>query len=182
MPRRPARKDDLSPALRVCDAIGGLVEFWGFSRQLGRIWALLYLSPRPLAAAEVQRELAISAGLASGALRELLRWGVARKVWQPGERRDFYEAETDLWKMVSRVFEERERKLIDEARATLDRASADLAGEGKRGAAPERELARFRQGRVDELRRLTGAAEAMLRLLLATRRVDASGLARDLGT
>jgi len=175
------RDDDLPAELRVCDAIGGLVEFWGFSRHLGRIWTLLYLTPRPRSAGDVQRELSISAGAASAALRELLRWGVLRKVWVPGERKDWFEAETDLWKMVSRVFEEREKKLIDQARGALDRASADLDAEAKRGPAADRELAAFRRGRVDELRRLAQTAEVMLQLLVRTRRLDATGLDRDLG-
>jgi len=99
----------------------------------------------------------------------------------PGERKDWFEAETDLWKMVSRVFEEREKKLIDQARGALDRASADLDAEAKRGPAADRELAAFRRGRVDELRRLAQTAEVMLQLLVRTRRLDATGLDRNLG-
>ena len=82
--------------------------------------------------------------------------------------------------MVSRVFEEREKKLIDSARSALDRAYQDLEGEAKKGAAAARELASFRRGRVDELRRLAQTAEMMLQLLVRTRRVDATSLGRDL--
>ena len=172
---------ELTPVLRVCDAVGGLMEFWGFSRHMGRVWTLLYLAPKPLATPEIQLELSISAGAVSAVIRELLRWGVVRKLWVPGERKDYYEAETDLWKMVSRVFEEREKKLLDETRTTLDRAAEELATEARRRSGEGRTLATFQRDRVEELRRLCGAAEMMLRMLVQTQRVDASSIARDLG-
>src|SRR5258708_31435088 len=93
---------------RVVETIGALMEFWGFKAMLGRIWAVLYLSSDPRSAAEIGDKLSLSAGSVSTALAELLKWGVVKKAWRPGERREFYEAETSVWKMVSRVFRERE--------------------------------------------------------------------------
>ena len=93
----------------VSDSIGRLIEFWGFKRNMGRLWGILYLSDRPLSAPEIQSRLQLSSGAVSMTLNELTRWGVVKKVWLQGERRDHYAAEGNFWKMISRVFIERER-------------------------------------------------------------------------
>ncbi len=175
-----AESEDLTPARRASDTVGRLMEFWGFSRHLGRAWTLLFLSPQPLSSGDIQSELTLSAAAVSTLLRELLRWGVVRKVWLPGERKDHYVAETDLWKMVTRVFEERERNLISEARESLDRASQDLDAAARKGGAETRDLAAFRKERVDQLLQLCRLAEAMLENLMRTQRIDARPLDRDL--
>ena len=73
--------------LRVVDAVGSLMELWGFRRQLGRIWAVLFLSERPLAAPELCERLQISTGLLSMSLAELRRWAVVRSASVPGDRK-----------------------------------------------------------------------------------------------
>src|SRR5580692_7327072 len=90
----------------VSDVIGRLIEFWGFKRNMGRVWSVLYLSPAPLSAEDLRHLLKLSSGAVSMTLSELSRWGVVRKVWVQGERRDFYAAEVQLWRMISRVFNE----------------------------------------------------------------------------
>ncbi|HET8734161.1 MAG TPA: ArsR family transcriptional regulator, partial [Anaeromyxobacteraceae bacterium] len=95
--------------LAVADAVGALMELWGFRRQLGRIWAVLFLSERPLAAPELCDRLEISTGLLSMSLAELRHWGVVRSVDIPGDRKEHFEAETDIWMLVRRVLSERER-------------------------------------------------------------------------
>jgi transcriptional regulator, ArsR family len=94
----------------MADAIGQLMEFWNFKSNLGRIWTLLYLSPEPVPAAEISESLNLSAGAVSMATNELLRWKAIRKIHQPGERRDFFTAETDLWKLITGVLSDRERR------------------------------------------------------------------------
>ena len=58
------------------DAVGNVIEFWGFKRNQGRVWALLYLRGEPLTAGEIERELELSKGGVSMLLRDLERWGV----------------------------------------------------------------------------------------------------------
>ena len=72
--------------LAVADAVGALMELWGFRRQLGRIWAVLFLSDRALAAPELCDRLQISTGLLSMSLAELRAWGVVRSVEVRGVR------------------------------------------------------------------------------------------------
>ena len=172
---------ELSPTLRCCDVVGRLMEFWGFSRHMGRVWTLLYLSQDPLPSTDIQTQLQISAAAVSTVLKELRRWGVVKKVWKPGERKDYYGAETDLWKMVSRVFEERERNLITEARESFEAVSSELDAKARKGKAAERDLAAFRKERVEQLLLLSKTAELMLENLMKHSRLDLSPLKRDLG-
>lgn len=117
--------DHLQEAELLCaDAIGDVIEHWGFRKALGRVWAVLYLETVPLSAADVAERLSMSSGAVSTTMTELQRWGVARRVWKPGERKEFFEAETDFWKMISKVVSERERFLADSVRSRLDKAAA----------------------------------------------------------
>src|SRR5690349_1501337 len=115
--------------LRVADAVGALMEAWGFKRNMGRLWALLYLEQRPLSAQDIGDRLAISSGATSMLLTELQQWSIVKKTWIPGERREHFEAETSIWKMVSRVFRERELRWIEDALAVFESAQGELAAD-----------------------------------------------------
>lgn len=110
--------------LLAADAIGDVIGYWGFRKALGRVWTVLYLGEEPRSAADLAKTLSISAGTVSTTLAELGRWGVVRRVWRPGQRKEFYEAETDFWKMISRVVNERERFLAESVRSRLEEAAA----------------------------------------------------------
>src|SRR4029079_6784947 len=111
----------------VSDVVGRLIEFWGFKRNMGRVWTVLYLSPDPMSAEDLRRALTLSSGAVSMTLSELSRWGVVRKVWVQGERKDFYTAEVQLWRMISRVFNEREKSEITMAIEAFEEALVDVA-------------------------------------------------------
>jgi DNA-binding transcriptional regulator GbsR (MarR family) len=115
-----------SAVLQIADAVGGLMEAWGFKRNLGRMWTILYLEDRPLSAPELGERLQLSTGAVSMLLTELGQWGAARKTWVVGERREHYEAETSIWKMVSRVFRERELQWIQTALEQFEAAKAKI--------------------------------------------------------
>ncbi len=158
--------------LRVADAVGALMELWGFRRQLGRIWAVLFLSDRPLAAPELCERLQISTGLLSMSLAELRRWGVVRSVAIPGDRKEHFEAETHVWKMVRRVLAEREKKAVEEALAVFEGALA-----GARGALADvdprvKTAARHQIQRLEQLVALSRAGLGILKVLLENARVD----------
>ena len=112
--------------LQVVDAVGELIERWGFKRNMGRVWALLYLEQAPLSSADLGERLSLSSGAMSMLLAELGQWGVVRKAWVPGERREYYQAETSIWKMVSRVLRERELRWIQDALEQFTAADAAL--------------------------------------------------------
>src|SRR6187431_2496712 len=102
---RPAADPDTllrDAELLAADAIGDIIEHWGFRKVLGRVWTVLFIAAEPLPAATIGDRLSMSAGATSMALTELQRWGVVKRVWRPGERKEFYEAETDFWRMISK--------------------------------------------------------------------------------
>ncbi|MBA3819632.1 MAG: ArsR family transcriptional regulator [Deltaproteobacteria bacterium] len=114
--------------LKVADAVGALIESWGFKRNMGRMWVVLYLEDHPLTAAELGERLGLSTGSVSMLLTELQEWGAIKKAWVVGGRKEHYEAETNIWKMVSRVFRERELQWIKTALDAFENANAQLDG------------------------------------------------------
>ncbi len=158
----------------VSDSIGRLIEFWGFKRNMGRLWAILYLSDRPLSAPQIQERLQLSSGAVSMTLNELTRWGVVKKVWIQGERRDHYTAEGNFWKMISRVFNERERVEVLDAIDTMEDALEFLRDKAKSGE--DRGRARFQEERIRELLDLARLGKQLLDTLVKDAKVDGSPL------
>src|SRR5512138_3003573 len=162
--------------LAVADAVGALMELWGFRRQLGRIWAVLFLSDRPLAAPDLCERLHISTGLLSMSLAELRRWGVVRSVEIPGDRKEHFEAETNVWKLVSRVLREREKRAVEGALATFEGVLQDLRAALADVDPVVKRAARFKARRLELLAELSRAALSVLRLLVDSGRADAGPL------
>ena len=90
---------------------GTMGVLWGINRSMARIHAFVLLNEEPVDLETVSEELNISRGNASMSLKELRNWGVIHRVHISGDRRDFYVAEPDIWKMlfsIARVRKERE--------------------------------------------------------------------------
>ena len=166
--------------LAVSDAVGRLMEFWSFKRNMGRVWSVLYLSPSPLTAADLKELLQISSGAVSMTLAELTRWGVVKKVWVQGERRDFYVAEVALWRMISRVLGERERSEIQAAVESFERAITELDARRVDASGEERARADLQMRRIRALLDLAKLGRTLLDVLLSTAKLDAEPLARFL--
>jgi DNA-binding transcriptional regulator GbsR (MarR family) len=162
--------------LAVADAVGAIMELWGFRRQLGRVWAVLFLSDRPLAAPELCARLEISTGLLSMSLAELRRWGVVRPVEVAGDRKEHYAPETNVWRMVARVLREREHRAVEGALATFERALHD-ARAALVDLDPEvKAAARFKARRLEQLVDLSRAALNVLRVVVEGVRADVGPL------
>jgi DNA-binding transcriptional regulator GbsR (MarR family) len=101
------------------ETMGRITSFWGFSKIMGQLYGFLYLSPRPLTLDEMAENLSVSKGNVSINIRALERWSMVRQVWVKGDRKDFYEAETDFWKIIRGVLKEREKKEFDQALGSI---------------------------------------------------------------
>lgn len=137
-PPYPTRDDAAARARAiglVAEAMGEVIGFWNFKPSMGRVWAVLYLSAEPLDAEQIESRTGLSAGMISTTIQELLQWGVIRRHPAPGERRRLFVAETDVWMLVTRVFRERELRLVGRVIDQLEAALLILDGEG-RGADP----------------------------------------------
>lgn len=156
------------------ETCGRIAQFWGFTRTMGRVFGLLYLSPEPLAQPEIQARLAISAGSASMTLSALIDWGVVHKVWIRGQRREHYRSETDFWTMISGVLNRRERREIAAAVETVSKATATArALKTKRASsAATRKEAAFALERLERLEEICRLGETLLDMLLGSLTLD----------
>jgi DNA-binding transcriptional regulator GbsR (MarR family) len=165
----------------VSDVVGRLIEFWGFKRNMGRVWTVLYLSTEPLSAEDLRHALKLSSGAVSMTLSELARWGVVRRVWIQGERRDFYTAEVQLWRMISRVFNEREKSEVTAAIDVFEDALEKLDRIRRTSADPAmRARADLQHERIAQLLELARLGRRLLDALVSTAKVDAEPLVRFL--
>jgi DNA-binding transcriptional regulator GbsR (MarR family) len=110
---------------------GNLGERWGVNRSVSQIHALLYASQRPLAAEDIAEALGIARSNVSNSLRELLGWNLIRPVPVLGDRRTFYQAETDLLVLMSRIAAGRKARELDPAAEAL-RHCVEIARNDKR--------------------------------------------------
>jgi DNA-binding transcriptional regulator GbsR (MarR family) len=92
---------------------------WGVNRSVAQIQALLYLSDRPLTAEDIAETLGMARSNVSNSIRELLGWKLIRRVPVLGDRRDHYEAEADLWQIMTHIARGRKEREIDPAVAAL---------------------------------------------------------------
>lgn len=99
---------------------------WGVNRSVAQIQALLFLSERPLPAEEIAEKLGIARSNVSNSLRELQAWKLIRRVPVAGDRRDHFEAETDLWQMATKVAQGRKEREIDPMVAAIRAAMRDI--------------------------------------------------------
>ena len=122
--------DRLPPAVeRFVLHWGDMGSQWGVNRSVAQIHALLYLSERPLTAEEISDRLGMARSNVSNSLKELIGWKLVRRVPVLGDRRDHFEAETDLLQMVTRIAQGRKEREIDPAAAALRACMAEAEGD-----------------------------------------------------
>jgi DNA-binding transcriptional regulator GbsR (MarR family) len=119
---------------------GDMGNQWGVNRSVAQIHALLYLSERPLTAEEIADTLGMARSNVSNSLRELTSWKLIRRVPVLGDRRDHFEAETDLWEMVTRIAQGRKEREIDPAAAALRACIAAAEGDPRVSSTARRRL------------------------------------------
>ena len=102
---------------------------WGVNRSVAQIQALLYLSDRPLTAEDIADSLGLARSNVSNSLRELLTWKLIRRMPVLGDRRDHYEAEADLWRILTRIAQGRKEREVDPAVAAIQKALETADGD-----------------------------------------------------
>jgi len=111
--RRVVSKQDLDAArARFVGIWGQMGATWGISRTMAEIHALLYIESEPLNTDEIMERLSISRGNASMSLRSLVEWGIVARVHRRGERKEYFDAERDVWALCRKIIRERLRREI----------------------------------------------------------------------
>ena len=99
---------------------------WGVNRSVSQIHALLYVSEQPITAEAIAATLGLARSNVSNSLKELLAWDLIRRVPVRGDRREHFEAHTDVWDIVHRIAAGRKARELDPAIATLRASVAEL--------------------------------------------------------
>jgi len=109
---------------------GTLGSSWGINRTMAQIHALLMIAVDPMHTNEIMEDLKISRGNANTNLRELIGWGLIRRIAYPGDRKEYFEAEKDVWTMFCTIARERKRREIDPALKLLRDSTAKALDAG----------------------------------------------------
>lgn len=148
--------------------IGRLARFFGFSEVMGRLYGTLLLSPEPLSLDDLTQLLQISKGSVSMNMRALERWGMAKEVWMRGERKKYYEAEPELWKVIRNVLNGRERREVQLALQVLGENVSRLRAAEENLSDEEKALAGFYLERIDDLEAFFKVAQLALETVLGS--------------
>ena|SRR5215207_5853382 len=100
---------------------GAFGTHWGINRTMAQIHALLLVSPDPLTQEEMMEELDISRGNTNMNIRELINWGLVERVLIPGERKEYFSAEKDMWKVIKQIVKERKKRELEPMLQLLDK-------------------------------------------------------------
>jgi DNA-binding transcriptional regulator GbsR (MarR family) len=90
-------------------------RFWGFPKGMGAIFGVLYLSPGPLSLDEIVQETGLTKGAISTEIRALARMGLVHRSSRLGDRKDYYEAESDFYAAIRSILRERQNSEFDRA-------------------------------------------------------------------
>ena len=104
---------------------GDMGDEWGVNRSVSQIHGLLYLAEAPMTAEDIADTLDMARSNVSNSIKELLAWNLIRRVPILGDRRDHFEAETDIWEVAARIAAGRKEREIDPAIAALRACVAD---------------------------------------------------------
>ena len=152
----------------MLDGLGQLAEYFGFSKVMGQLYAALLMSPRPLSLDDMMELLAISKASVSMNMRTLEHLGMVRQAWVRGrgDRRKFYEAETDFWEIIANILSGREMRDVERALSVMNedvhrlRAAMDSVSE------TDKELARFYLERIQQMQVLFKFAQTIMSTIL----------------
>jgi DNA-binding transcriptional regulator GbsR (MarR family) len=100
---------------------GAFGTHWGINRTMAQIHALLLVSPDPMTQDDIMEELDISRGNTNMNIRELINWGLVERVLLPGERKEYFSAEKDIWKVIKQIVKERKKRELEPMLQLLDK-------------------------------------------------------------
>ncbi|HEX8039330.1 MAG TPA: MarR family transcriptional regulator [Chryseosolibacter sp.] len=115
---------------RFIQAWGTLGSKWGINRTMAQLHALLMVSPDAMSAEQMMEELNVSRGNVNMNIRELIDWGLVEKIHKPGDRKEYFRADKDIWKITKQVAKERKKRELEPIIKVLEQVS-DVEGDKK---------------------------------------------------
>jgi len=145
------------------DKINQICSKFGLNNIMAQIYALLYLSNKPLSLDDMVERLRISKGSASINIRALERYNAVRKIWVKGSRKDFYEAETDIMKVMMERIRSMAQNRLSEVDAMIRLSSTGLDSVNSQDK-EEKEAIKIFKERLARLRSLHDQATSAFNL------------------
>lgn len=174
----------LHPTLRavndsMLEGLGQLADYFGYNKVMGKMYGALLLSPDPMSLDDLVEHLQVSKASVSMNMRMLENMGIVREVWVRGDRRKFYEAESDFGKILTNVLGSRELRDVNQALEVLDSSINNLREDLPSMDETNQNLARFYTGRIDQMKDFFNFAKMILTsILMRNRSLNVSDIKR----
>jgi DNA-binding transcriptional regulator GbsR (MarR family) len=146
----------------MLQGLGQLASYFGFNKVIGQLYGALLLSPDPLSLDDLMEQLGISKASVSTNMRTLEQLGTVREVWVKDDRRKYYEAETDFWRIVTNVLSSRELRDVNRALRVLDEDATHLQAALSGMSERDRAQAEFYVERIQQLQDFFQLAKLIL--------------------
>lgn len=157
----PTSETPITPELlRLADQVGEFMQYWGFKRIHGQIWALVFLLEEPLDATTVTQALGVSKALVSLAIKDLLHHKVIEVCGKGHKRTVYFRSNPDIHSVILSVLESRERVLLNRVAQSVGKIKATRSKTGSPGVSEER---------LAELDHMVETARDLLELLIRAR-------------
>ena len=164
---------------------GQMGSTWGISRTMAEVHALLYITGEPMCTDDVMERLAISRGNASMSIRSLVDWGIVTRTHKRGDRKEYFQAEQDVWALLQAIVRERMKRELQPVLASLYEirdltASPERSGEVQPEVKTAAHHARI-DGMIDLVRTLEQMGEKLVELPKEQLQALAQQIAEPLG-
>lgn len=147
---------------------GQMASNWGIPRSMAEVHALLYIAGAPMNTDDVMANLSISRGSASMTLRSLEEWGIVSRVHIRGDRKEYFQAEQDVWKLFRTILRERKKREIDPLIEALRECRNLTSEKSRRKIGPEAAAFASHNERLDNMLSFMEMVDALSQRLIAS--------------
>ncbi|MCL4271961.1 MAG: hypothetical protein KJZ72_20550 [Anaerolineales bacterium] len=140
------------------ESLSQISRFWGFPKGMGAIFGVLYLSPTPLSLDEIVEQTGLTKGAISTEVRTLARMGLVHRSSKLGDRKDYYEAETDFYQSIRSILKERQNSEFDRAVRSVQEMLTQLESDSVSGSEAD---VKFVRERVKALQEFFNAIDSL---------------------
>ena len=159
---------------RFIESLSRISEFWGYPRAMGALYGALYLSPTPLSLDDLIPIVGVTKGAISTNIRGLEQLGMVHKHVRSGDRKDYYLADTDFWKITKTILERRQKPEFDKALKDVSHALQNVRSRSRSGTGAE--LAKFYEERLSAMESFFHTVDNLVAVLLQIERLRVDGL------
>lgn len=158
------------------DGWGEISSFWGINRVMAQLYALLFSSNRPLTLDDMSERLGISRSNVSTNIRALKDWGIIRKKTIKGDRRDFYEIDDDIWKVIIQFIRERKKRELEPIIEVMKKSIVKIESSLDEMDESDRMTAATFLTRLKNLERISSVVNFMLEQFLVGKEINSGTL------